>query len=293
MTNLPLTRLLERPDFQHNPFKALAKRLWWRLYWKFTKRPFVISFAKTLKIIIPHTGSGAAIYYQGFSEPDTADFLLRFLRPGMVMFDIGGHIGEYTLLAAQKVGESGRVHVFEPQSHMFPILSQNAEINDLTQVVLNLQAVSNRVGEIEFQILDEPSMSSIRKQTNLEQSVKITSVPCTTLNSYWLNRQEKINLIKIDVEGAEKFVFEGATELLSLPPDLAPTWIFEYAPNSYTDFNYQPEAILQLLKQHSYEVCQYHGKGYLDEFEPNSSLPNIVNLIATKDRASLLAQISA
>jgi FkbM family methyltransferase len=293
MVRSQLQKLFNRSDFRRNPFKAIAKRLWWRLRWKITNRPYIIPFAQTLKIVIPKTGSGAGIYYQGFSEPDTADFLRRFLRPGMVMFDIGAHIGEYTLLAAKLVGESGQVHAFEPQSHLFPILSQSVQLNSFEQVVLQCSAVSDRVGEIEFQVLDEPTMSSIRKQATPERPAKIVSVACTSLDEYGRERQRKIDLIKVDVEGAEKFVFQGAAALLNLPPQQAPIWIFEYAPNSYADFAYQPEEILQLLKDYGYEVWQYRGTGHLDAFDPNERLPDIVNLVAAKDKSSLLARIQS
>ncbi len=289
MTHSPFQRLLNRSDFQQNPLKALIKRLWWRVRWQLTDQPYIIPFAETLKIVIPKTGSGAAIYYQEFSEPQTADFFLRFLRPGMVIFDIGSHIGEYTLLAAKVVGSSGQIHTFEPQSHLFPILSKSVEMNGFTQVILNCTAVSDHVGEIEFQVLNEPSLSSIRKQLLSDQSAKIVSVACTSLDAYWLNQQRKIDLIKVDVEGAEKFVFQGGIRLINLPPQEAPVWIFEYAPNSYADFGYQPDEILQLLQQHDYEVYQYCGAGQLHRFNPNSKLPDIVNLVATKDQPYLLS----
>lgn len=287
-----LQKLLDSNDFQQNPFKALIKRLWWRWRWTLTNRPYAISFADTLKITIPKTGNGAGIYYRGFSEPDTADFFHRFLRSGMVMFDVGAHIGEYTLLAAKLVGESGQVHAFEPQSLLFPILSANVEMNGLNSVVLNRVAVSDRVGTVEFQVLDEPTMSSIRKPSTIEQSAKIVSVACTSLDTYWSERSRKIDLIKVDVEGAEKFVFQGAEKLLSLPATTAPTWIFEYAPNSYADFNYQPQDLLDLLKQHGYEICQYCKAGQINDFNPNSQLKDIVNLIATKDKSYLLSMLA-
>lgn len=200
MTVSPFQRLLSRPDFQRHPLKAIMKRLWWRLRWKVSDQPYVIPFAETLKIVIPKTGSGAAIYYQGFSEPETADFFLQFLKPGMVMFDIGAHIGEYTLLAAKMVGASGQIYAFEPQSHLFPILRQSVEMNGCTQVVLNCTAVSDYVGTIEFQVLAEPTLSSIRKPIVSAPAAKIVSVPCTSLDAYWLNQQRKIDLIKVDVE---------------------------------------------------------------------------------------------
>ena len=273
---------LSRPDVRQNPLKASWKRLVWRLRWLVTTQPFIFPLGDKLKITIPKSGSGASIYYFGFSEPETADYVMSFLQTGMVMLDIGAHIGEYTLLAAQKVGSTGQVHAFEPQSHIFPILSRNVEINELSNVKLNRSAVCDRIGELEFEIDHKPSMSSLRKYTTTNNNANIVRVPSTSLDEYWSSHGEKIDLIKVDVEGAEKFVFQGAKSLLSLPSDQAPTWIFEYAPNSYANFEYHPSEILDLLKQYGYRIWQYYGAGKIGEFEPNISHPDIVNLIATK-----------
>lgn len=273
---------LSRPDVRQNPLKASWKRLVWRLRWLVTTQPFIFPLGDKLKIAIPKTGSGASIYYFGFSEPDTADYVTSFLQTGMVMLDIGAHIGEYTLLAAQKVGSTGQVHAFEPQSHIFPILKHNVEINELSNVKLNRSAVCDRIGELEFEINDMPAMSSLRKYTTSNNSANIVPVPSTSLDEYWSNNEDKIDLIKVDVEGAEKFVFQGAKSLLSLPDDQAPTWIFEYAPNSYINFDYHPSEIFDLLKEYGYSVWQYYGAGKIREFEPNISHPDIINLIAAK-----------
>jgi FkbM family methyltransferase len=282
---------LSRPDVKRNPLKASFKRLFWRLHWLITSQPFIVPLGDKLKISIPKTGSGASIYYFGFSEPETADFILRFLQPGMVMLDVGAHIGEYTLLAAQAVGSSGQVHAFEPQSHIFPILSQNVELNGFSNVKLNCSAVSDRIGEVEFEILDEPAMSSIRKQGNLKVNSTFVKVACTSLDAYCsslsTNKHTKVDLIKVDVEGAEKFVFQGAKALLTLPAKEAPTWIFEYAPHSYADFNYEPRELIDFLYHHGYEVWQYCGANQIQVFDPNSELPEIVNLIASKNKIYL------
>lgn len=284
-----LKEVLSRPEVRKNPLKALLKRVFWRLRWLGTNEPFIIPLGEVLKIAIPKTGSGAAIYYRGFSEPDTADFLQRFLRPGMVMVDVGAHIGEYTLLAAQAVGKIGQVHAFEPQEPIFSILSCNIQLNALENVTLNEAIVSDCEGELEFEISQEPSMSSIRKHEILDRQVKVIRVPSISLNTYWANRTPKINLIKVDVEGAEKLVFQGATELMSLPSSDAPTWVFEYGPRAYADFNYQPGELLDFIRGYGYSIWQYNAPGHLRVFDSTAQLPDIVNLIAAKDQARLLS----
>ncbi|MGI2905516.1 FkbM family methyltransferase [Tolypothrix sp. VBCCA 56010] len=285
-----LKRFLARPDVKQNPAKALLKRLWWRLRWTLTDKPYVIQFTKNLKIGVPKTGSASLIYYQGYSELETADFIHHFLRPGMVVVDVGAHIGEYTLLAAEKVGTTGEVHAFEPQSHLFPILSNNVQMNQLSNVTLNCAAVSNAIGEIEFEVFDEPSVSSIRKQTQLSQDAKLVKVACTSLDTYWSNQQRQIDLIKVDVEGAEKMVFQGAEKILNQPSTKASTWLFEYSPKGYASFGYRPSDLLELLKRHDYKVWQYCGNGKITDFDPAaSSITGIINLIAAKDKTYLLS----
>jgi FkbM family methyltransferase len=207
----------------------------------------------------------------------------------MVVVDIGAHIGEYTLLAAQRVGSAGEVHGFEPQSILFPILSENVRMNSLGNVTLNCSAVSDAIGEIEFEVFDEPSVSSIRKHTVPSQNARFVSVACTSLDNYWSNQGRKIDLIKVDVEGAEKLVFQGAERLMSLPSIQAPVWLFEYSLKSYAAFGYQPNDLLQLLKRHEYKVWQYFGNREVADFDPTVPVTQIINLIAAKDKTHLLS----
>ncbi len=289
MFYMRLKRFMGRPDVRQNPVQALLKRLWWRIWWSVTDKPYVIPFAEKLKIGVSKSGSASLIYYQGFSELDTADFIRRFLRPGMVFLDVGAHIGEYTLLAAQSVGASGEVHGFEPQANLFPILSENVRMNSLSNVILNCSAVSDHIGEIEFEVGREPSVASIRKHTDPNNAAKFVQVACTSLDTYWCGRHNKIDLIKVDVEGAENLVFQGAEGLLSLPSQEAPTWIFEYSPNNYACFGYQASDLLELLKRHNYQVWQYCGAGKIADFNPAAPVTQIINLIAAKDKTYLLS----
>lgn len=276
-----LNNLFHQPDFHHNPVTAIFKRISWRLRWLITQEPFIIPLDEALKIMIPKSGSGASIYYRGCSEPETADFMHRFLRPKMTVLDVGAHIGEYTLMAAKIVGIAGQVHAFEPQPRMYEILCKNIELNHLSNVQAHPLAISNSSGKVEFEICNEPSMSSIRRQLDSDREICI--VEATPLDDSWSNPQVKVDLIKVDVEGAEKLVFEGASELMSRPPQEAPTWIFEYAPVAYAGFDYKPEELISLLQKYNYTLWRYHVNGQVTPFDARANLPEIVNVVATKD----------
>ena len=285
-----LYRLLRCSDFHRNPARALWRRFIWRLRWQVSTEPWLLPLGEDLKIAVPKCGGGALIYYQGFSEPETADFILRFIKPGMVFLDIGAHVGEYTLLGAQAVGPEGEVHAFEPNPDIFWLLSDNVHRNNLSNVVLNKCAVCNLDGEREFEVYTESSVSSLRslrkepRHLRKQAISKVISVPSVRLDTYWAGYEKKIHLVKVDVEGAELLVFLGAERLLSLLGEEAPVWVFEYAPPNYARFGYRHDDLLGLLKQHSYDIWHYGGAGQLIPFDPDSIPPGTINLIAAKDR---------
>lgn len=278
-----INNFINRPDVQQNVFTAIVKRLTWRLHWAISKRPYVVDFAKTLKISLPQSGSASLIYYQGLSEYETADFVERVLKPGMTFLDIGAHIGEYTLLAAQLVGSEGKVYAFEPQPSLFPILAKNVKQNGLEHVELNQTAVSNSEGKIEFAVASESSVSSIRNNASDESKYKLIHVKSVSLDNFWSKHTGRIDLIKIDVEGAEKLVFEGAKRLMNLDSSQSPIWLFEYAPTAYTKFDYQAKDLLELLQTYGYKIYRYLESGKFRNFSPEQDCKGIINLVAAKD----------
>ena len=152
-------RLRQRTDFRRNPVAALWRRIWWRLRWALTSQPWHLKLGDDLEILAPKGGAGALIYYQGYSEPETARVLKKLLKPGMTFWDVGAHIGEYSLLAARCVGAGGHVDAFEPQPAMFAFLQRNVIANGLGNVTSHCLAVSDQEGPGRLSLHPEPSMS--------------------------------------------------------------------------------------------------------------------------------------
>jgi methyltransferase, FkbM family len=289
-TSSPLSERLrvlkQRPDFQLSPSAALFRRLTWRLRWRLTKEPWVLAIGEDLKIQVPCCGAGALIYYQGYSEPETARFILSFLRPGMVFFDVGAHIGEYALLASRRVGPCGEVHAFEPQPSTLALLENNVEVNGLRNVRLNGCAVSDRDEEVDFGVRAEPSLSSIvREGKPLDGQELLCSlkVPSRTLDEYCGECGRWPDLIKIDVEGAELLVLQGAEGLLAEPPGRAPCLVFEYDEDNYSRFGYEFRDILSVLGRAGYRMFRLDPQGRPQLIDGEASLPDGVrNIMATK-----------
>ena len=143
--------------------------------------------------------------------------LSRYLRPGGCFYDVGAHIGFYSLLAARLVGQTGAVIAFEPDTDNAEILRQNAARNGL-QICVVSAAVSNQDGTIRFQRStgDGPSRMSgmvIRDNLPAAKESEIVCCPAVSLDGFSSSHRPP-TLVKIDVEGAEIQVLEGARSLL-------------------------------------------------------------------------------
>jgi len=136
-------------------------------------------------------------------------------RTGWVVVDGGAHMGFYTIRAASMVGAEGRVIAVEPDPSNFAILERNVKANGLGNVIAINAALADKVG---LGKLSRTKMSTTHYLTDLESPGSLT-VQTLTLDG--LLRQMglgKVDLVKLDVEGAELQALEGAKEiLLSIP----------------------------------------------------------------------------
>ena len=151
-------------------------------------------------------------------EISCSNLLARLPLRGGVVLDIGGSYGYYALLLSRLVGGDGRVYSFEPDWRSFERLTRNLAINNCKNVTAVPICVSNlSAGLAKWQSFDDEPWNS-RLVDNLPEieSQHLTVVPVTTLDEFasMLGALDKIQLVKIDVEGAELKVLEGTTRLL-------------------------------------------------------------------------------
>jgi FkbM family methyltransferase len=143
--------------------------------------------------------------------------LSKVIRPGFLVIDVGANIGTHTVPLANMVTSSGLVLAFEPQSLPFRYMVSNVTINNLLHVVCFNKAVGDAAGSVKIPMADptlEYNFGAI-KATGHTEGIPTDVV---TLDSFGLN---KCNLIKIDVEGMEPQVLDGArTTIQRLRPTL-------------------------------------------------------------------------
>jgi len=164
----------------------------------------------------------------GKYEQQTTQVFEEAAKPGMVVLDIGAHVGYYSLLAARIVGPEGRVYSFEPEPQNYSLLVKNIDRNGYENITPVNAAVSNQMGvaTLNLSTLDNGRHSLF--VSNPSQSSTET-VNTTTIDAFLENSASpNVGLIKIDVEGAELAVLDGMGKLLEKHDQLS--LIIEFNP---------------------------------------------------------------
>lgn len=148
--------------------------------------------------------------YGEFSEGEIEVFR-QFVRPGMVVVEVGANIGAHTVFLAQQVGPTGHVLAFEPQRLVFQTLCANLAINSIANTRVWQAAVGAAPSEIIVPMLD-PNTEHNFGGLGLGGHLMGERVPLMTLDGLNL---AQCHLLKIDVEGMEQQVLEGARQLVA------------------------------------------------------------------------------
>jgi FkbM family methyltransferase len=152
--------------------------------------------------------------YAGF-EPGLTRLWRRLVASRQCVFDIGANVGYYALYAANLLNEHGTVHAFEPSPHVFERLWRNAQLNQLADLRLNQVALADTDGSgyLFIPAADGDTNASIVPGFNIADDC--ISVPLMRFDSYCeAHNIQRVDLVKIDVEGAELSVLRGMGDLL-------------------------------------------------------------------------------
>lgn len=207
-------------------------------------------FGGRMRVALP---AATDIYLTGGKTHDSeirlARFLIHHLDSGAHFLDIGAHYGYFSLLAAQLVGTEGRVYSFEASRKNHQILEANAQQRDNIRV-FNL-AMAEQPGDLVFYEFENmKSEYNSLDQTQFENEdwfrqhpPQAIQVPATSIDAMLGQHDLKPKIIKIDVEGAEDRVIEGARETLK---NTSPMVVMEYlAPHRGNDAHKRAASMLQ------------------------------------------------
>ncbi len=148
----------------------------------------------------------------GVWEELTTDIFKKVVKAGDIIVDMGANIGYFTLLAARLTGKDGKVYAFEPEPHNFALLSRNIELNGYDNVVAMQKAVSDKNGKIKlFVNKNDTGAHSLYQPENAGESIEIEAV---TMDDFFKDKNRHVDVIKMDIEGAELDAFAGLQQII-------------------------------------------------------------------------------
>lgn len=186
-------------------------------------------------------------------------FYINYINPGMVVFDVGANIGELTLLFSRFAGKNGTVHAFEGSHDTFSRLSNIISLANKDNVILNNKILSDSEELVNLYSYNEEfsGWTSLANRPLQNYGIdimpeRIEKVFSTTIDNYCLvHGIDEIDLLKIDVEGAEYQVLLGTKKMLKSHRIKCLT--FEFGQTTY-DMGNSPEQISALLNDCGYKI---------------------------------------
>lgn len=186
----------------------------------------------------------------------------------MVVVDLGANVGYYTLLAAEKVGQTGRVFAFEPDPFCYGLLEKNVEINRFANVIAVNKAVSGSSGKA-WLFLEAKNKGGHRLYVSQEAGHSIP-VEVTSLDEYFRDGNSRVHLIKMDIQGAEMAALRGMRRIMEANEDLA--IIVEFWPVGIERFGDAPADFVHTLLGYGFRFHAIKTDGWGLEAIEGSSL---------------------
>ncbi len=202
------------------------RRACFRLFHTNCTKHDIICQGKDISIELSSDSVLAEPLFVGRFEEDESEFLRSIAESGMKVIDVGANVGIYTVLLGKAIRPFGHIWSFEPYQPVASYLKRNIEMNELDNVTVIEKAVAEKEGVLDFHIFSDGddvynSLGAAERPEEQLYAVRKIPVSVTTLDTVADETGiEKIDILKIDVEGAEEWVLKGAERLIRRSPNL-------------------------------------------------------------------------
>jgi FkbM family methyltransferase len=231
---------------EDKPFSWMMSRV---LFYSGFGRFFTINCGKYSIRFFP-SGISLAKWSNPKYNINDENILSSLLAPGDVFIDVGANVGTLSLTAASLVGEGGKVYCFEPNRRIFDYLCKNIRLNSFANVIPSNCVVGEKPGEVFF---SDQSHDDINKVV----SAGSHKLPMTTIDAIAEQISGNIKLLKIDVEGYEKFVLQGSENTLCRIDNI----YFEAFDEHFTPYGYTTSNILNYLGDFGFSFFRFDEDG--------------------------------
>lgn len=187
-------------------------------------------------------------------EEDENKIYEKYIKKGDVVLDVGAFIGDNSLDFAKLVGDKGKVYAFEANRKNWELLKKNIEANSYKNIVAVNLAVSNKTGKTKM--YHNPFRSSSDRIYNKDSlnnplNWRAEEIECTRLDDFIKGR---VDLLKIDIEGAEPLAIEGAKRILKENRNLK--IMLEFSPSTVSNFGITGEKYLKNFIKLGFEIYE-------------------------------------
>jgi FkbM family methyltransferase len=224
----------------------------------------------------PEAYEAAIIYSLEDCDSETRFLLESLLNPGMTFIDLGANIGFYSLAAAKKIQRNGKVYAFEPQPLCCKVLRQSVHANGYDGLVDVIEkGVSNKTTTCALH-LKYPGDGGASLYVNPQEGIKPFLVETVTLDDFFENKGwPTVDLIKMDIEGAEQAALEGMKQLVGRNPDLK--LIIEFSPVILSASNVSNEQLFETLREFDFIKVSVI-EGGLQAVDLPQDIPHLVQM---------------
>jgi FkbM family methyltransferase len=246
--------LWSQEGFQHQPVATIGRLLLWAVAARRKSETLVTIHHLKVQLWLPPQWKGPAKLIYTFREryePELA-FVCNWLEPGMTVLDAGSLYGLYTVVAATRVGDGGRVISVEPSRGAYAVLTRNIALNNLT----NVTAIQFALGlGFERRLLyhhPDPGQNSLAWEAG---STGVEEVDVVSLDELVQQLEiRRLDVFKLDVEGAELPAIKGGDACLKR---FRPVIIAEIHPQRSCSLGCKPSDFLEYLSDLGYSIFQY------------------------------------
>ncbi len=194
---------------------------------------------------------GRQLYLFGSFEKVEIEYFSKIIKQGDICFDVGGNIGYFSIEFSKLIGD-GEVHVFEPIKSNVQMIEASISLNGLSNVIVNESAVGNENGFVKFSVSEDSAFSSIH-DTGRKPLAEITEVKIVKLDTYFIEKKlSRIDILKIDVEGAEQLVVTGAEAILTDPNKRPRVVLIELYDLNLKGFGASRNEIINIMRNYGY-----------------------------------------
>jgi FkbM family methyltransferase len=190
------------------------------------------------------------------------------LKPGDVVIDIGAGLGEETLVFSELVGAQGKVFSVEANPNVFKVLQQVIDLNKLDNVYSHNIAISEDNGPVVIKDENESYLGGSVTKASVADNERSYQVQGFRFDSFIEeNRIERIDLLKVNIEGAERFVISTVEKVLPLIKNFAiECHDFRYGKEG-NEFFKTKELVVSFFREHGYNITsQETGIPYIDDW---------------------------